>query len=151
MSYKELFEQNGFSLTETTSVELKVLRKFSKEFCLVLKEGDNLYYSSYQEGIVPFVRKNFEHQCVHGLVCCHRLSAAPDEYGGCRKVRNKATGIEDFDFIKVGVETFNDAERDIMIVQKCSNYYFVKEDPKQKKVDFGAADLKSRRFTRLYL
>ena len=59
------------------------------------------------------------------MFCCHRLSAAPDEYGGCQKVRNKATGIEDFDFVRLGVETFNDAERDIMIVQKCSNYYFV--------------------------
>ena len=106
-------------LKKITSDQLLQLRK-SGIAGFVLKRDNHLYYSSYSE--VPKALNLGEHLCSSGgSQVCARLSAALDEEGGCEKVRQKATNIENFAFITNGYETFNNPTDNVFIVLECMN------------------------------
>lgn len=119
-----------FKLKEVSSEELLEIRK-SGVAGFVLKIGDKLYYTELTSNINLFsVNVCGNHKCCCGQNMCKHLSAAIDEEGGCAKVRGHACGIEQYDFITKGCETFG-TRHDMFVVVNCANY---EECPPKKKV-----------------
>ena len=109
-----------WTLKVATPDEVKDYRKKGTPG-FVLKDGDQLYLTEIPKNF-SFVNSNISnrHMCAYGQTVCHRLSPLSDEQGGCAKVRNYATFIEDYPFITRGYETFN-TKHDVLVVNQCKN------------------------------
>ncbi len=96
----------SFDLTEITVKELKELRKIKGVPMFFLKNDGKYFYAIIPkefQRMLHFVEADIigEHKCSPGAKCCKYLSAAPDEMGGCAKVRDgKCKKMEKYDFIK---------------------------------------------------
>lgn len=110
-----------FPLKEVSNEELRTYRK-SGNPGFVLKLGEKLYYTELTEDISLFAMDLLgKHKCVDGDKICKRLSALSDEEGGCAKVREFSTGIERYDWIAKGYETFG-TKHDAFVVVECDHY-----------------------------
>lgn len=128
----EVSKYQDFKLVEVSREELLEIRK-SKVAGFVLKLGDKLYYTELTPNISLFsVEICGDHQCCCGQKMCKHLSAASDENGGCAKVRGYSYGIERYDFITKGCETFG-TRHDMFVVASCVNY---EECPPRKEIPF---------------
>lgn len=117
----EIIKHLEFALTEITVEELKEFRRNGIP-SFVLKKDGKFYYARIPREMNFFSMDIFgEHQCALQKQGCRHLSAASDENGGCAKVRNHATYIERYDWIKSGFETFN-TNRDAFLVANCLHY-----------------------------
>lgn len=123
--------QEEISLIKVTKDELRKLRKCG-EAIFVLKEGDCLFCAQ--------VPKRFSYR-MQGIretnICCKgngqmcgRFSSMSDEDGGCAKVRNGSTCIEDFPWITKGVEIYG-SKGDIFAVIDCANFRLATGDERR--------------------
>ena len=88
----------------------------------IVKDNGNYYYAQIPQGMKFTGNVLGQHMCVPTSDCvCARLSAKPDEEGGCAKVRDRISHIEKYDWITQGYETFN-TNQDCLIVKECSHY-----------------------------
>ena len=135
-------EKLTFDLVEVTPLEL---RKFwrNKTPSFVLKE-DGRYYHTQIPKDISFISAGIcgAHLCARVGAECTRLSAAPDELGGCEKVRNRSCHIERYPWITYGFETFSTRD-DVFCVAKCQHYK--EREKKWNKVDLN--DLYSKRLS----
>ena len=103
---------------EVSSEELKPLRKDNVPSIVIKYEG-KLYYSKIDHDnpitITPY------HLCNDTVHDCKHLIACSEENGGCTKVVNNSKGIELYDFIEMGYETFGTI-KDSLIVWCCAHY-----------------------------
>lgn len=129
---KELVEVSKLKLDEKvqrltfplTEVSARAVDGYRREGVpsFVLKKDDKLYYTEIPEDIsIENSKLLGVHRCAFAGHECQRLSAAKDEKGGCKKVRDRVKRIERYPWIKVGYETFN-TKYDCFIVIECSHY-----------------------------
>ena len=85
---------------------------------IIIKINNEYYYSK-----VKFNNKFYHIEFIKPHLCanCMRLSALPDELGGCKKVRERKKSMERYPFIFLGYETFN-TSLDCFTVCQCCNY-----------------------------
>lgn len=130
----ELF---GFLLNQVTPEELLEFRK-NNVSSLVLKIDDKLYHSEIPRNMSFTSERIGPHMCAIPGHTCHRLSAYPDEKGGCAKVRAYSNFIERYPWITHGYETFN-TEQDSFVVLSCSHY-----EPCPPRHCYSAKEFRSR-------
>lgn len=137
---EEQIEHMCLEFVEVTPKELAYYRR-KKIPSFVLKAGDKLYYTTIPKNIT-FLGTDIlgSHMC--GQQCCH-LSPVSDEEGGCAKVRNYATFIEKYPWIKKGYETFG-TRVDSFVVVECSHY---KRLPSGRIYPITETELKKDDFT----
>ena len=88
----------------------------------VLSKSGKFFWTKIPKDISLYSSKLLgAHKCSEAKHECRRLSAASDELGGCAKVRNHATGIENYPWIVLGYETFATAN-DSFVVVDCKHY-----------------------------
>lgn len=118
----ERVETKTFPLREISLEELTELRK-TKKPSFVLKEDGRYYYAEISP-YMTFIASSFlgEHKCAAAGKVCNLLSAAPDEEGGCEKVRNRSANIERYPWIIKGYETFGMDGRDTFVVLECQHH-----------------------------
>lgn len=118
----ERVEEKTFPLREINLEELAELRK-TKKPSFVLKEDGRYYYAEISP-YMTFIASSFlgKHKCATAEKVCNLLSAAPDEEGGCEKVRNRSANIEKYPWITKGYETFGMDGRDTFVVLECQHY-----------------------------
>ena len=127
-----------FKLEEVSSQKVKHYRRSSAP-SLVIKFDGKLYYGVIPFGLDLMAAKllGSPHQCSLPGKECTRLSAAQDADGSCAKVRNLATFIEDYPWIKRGYETFN-TKQDCFVVSSCTHYKACQQKPRQKSCSISA-------------
>lgn len=145
-SYKgtEILSKQVYTLTKINEVDL-ARERMGKNAGLVFKHNDDLFYSPIPRKMKFLSTFNIgKHLCSN----CGRLSALPDCEGGCRKVRERpltplelnsssnpvasfkhSKRIEKYDFIVMGLETFNTSQ-DSLVVFQCKNRTDIKKRPK---------------------
>ena len=117
----EKIEKVSFNLSEISPKEIEKHRKGGKP-TFFLKMNDKYYFTEIPESLTFENSKLLGvHRCAFAGHECQRLSAAKDEKGGCKKVRDRVKRIERYPWIKVGYETFN-TKYDCFIVIECSHY-----------------------------
>lgn len=114
-------------LQAVSKEELLLIRKEGIPI-FILKVGKQQFYTKIHtrfntSGILGNV-----HQCNLNTVTCARVSAAPDENGGCQKVRDigKSKRIEKYDFILLGYE-FANVKNDCLVVGVCKHFTEAKQ------------------------
>lgn len=123
---REEESEKQYPFRRVTKAQLWALRGSDvKVPSLVLKKGDKLYWAKIPKGLSLQGLNLYTHKC--GM--CRRLSPLPEDQGGCLKVARFATGIEDFDFVLEGYESFN-TNHDVFVVGKCSSYEPERHRPK---------------------
>ena len=117
-------KQLRFPLKQVTVEEL-IAARIAKVPSFVLKEEGKYYYTVIEPGIgfLPstLLGPDTYHLCAQVGKECKRLSSASDELGGCKKVREKSTGIERYPWITVGYETFC-TDHDSFVVSCCEHF-----------------------------
>lgn len=110
-----------FILKKVTKDMLSKIRD-EETLSFVLKQGKKLYWCKIPKN-TNLVGSTMlgQHQCASTFCTCEKMSAASEEEGGCKKVRKFGKGIEDFEFIEIGYETFN-TNCDACVVGECNNY-----------------------------
>lgn len=99
---------------EPISLQGLIKKRNSGKPGLVLKKNNKLYYSQIDSKIrLSSLAELRQHKCRD----CYRLSAKPEELGGCKKVRDIEMRLEKYDFIKLGIETFNFTERMLLVLE----------------------------------
>lgn len=117
----EIFIISDFRFQDVSVQELEELRK-SETAGLVLKIDGRLYYAEISKDVNLSSANYFgNHMCSFNNVTCKRLSAATDEEGGCAKVRDFSCGIERYDWITRGYETFG-TTHDVFVVAQCNHF-----------------------------
>lgn len=130
-----LVSENEYPLREISVEEIIELRKTTIP-SFVLKKNGHFYYTRIHKNM------KFTNNMVLGAhLCggCQHCSAAPDEKGGCPKVRNldfsafrvskknfdaavmASKRIEKYDFILEGFESFNTSQESF-VVTRCTNF-----------------------------
>lgn len=151
----EHISTESFPLREVSFTELQSLRR-SNTPSFVLKRDGKLFYTKVPNTLKLLnCRLLGTHKCSHENKTCGRLSAAPDELGGCAKVRGTITssdvkdfskpilGIELFPWITYGYETFNmgrytenpTSTLDVFVVLSCEHYLAKPIKVKQEEKD----------------
>lgn len=127
-----------FKLEEVDSKEIKRYRE-GKTPSLIVKFDGKLYYGAIPFNLDLMATKllGSSHLCSLPNHECKRLSAASDTDGGCAKVRNLATYIEKYPWIKRGYETFN-TKQDCFVVSSCTHYNACTPKPRQKSYSISA-------------
>lgn len=121
MAKKERVETKKFRLKKVTQKELIQYRKAGVPSFVMKLEG-TLYHTEIPDDLNLMTANILgKHLCAMQNAECGRLSAARDEDGGCKKVRDKSIGIERYPWILTGFETFN-TRRDVFVVAKCLHY-----------------------------
>ncbi len=123
-----VYEENGkktvFSLTKVSVTQLKDFRRTYNKPFLVLKEGNLLWIAKIRKGL-PFLSSDpfNKHMCASSSgIICKRLSAKPDEAGGCARIRELGYAcIEDYDFVKLGFQTVGLSQNTFTIVE-CTHF-----------------------------
>lgn len=110
-------EEISVKMREITVEELREIRKKNIPSLVYKNEEGKIIYTEIPDNLTDIVIKMQRHMCAE--ICAH-MSAAPDEKGGCAKVRAKSTGIERFPWI-TGYETFG-TKRDLFVVCDCKHY-----------------------------
>lgn len=125
----ESFESQTFPLVEISVEELNTYRENGIP-SFVLKYNGKLYHTIIPANLSLISAEILgKHQCaLPGKDCAH-LSAAPDEEGGCEKVRKKSCCIEKYPWILTGYETFA-TKLDVFVVVHCEHYE--KQEPRKK-------------------
>lgn len=88
---------------------------------VIVKEDGKYYYAEIEKSINLNRGMEVIHMCASGNNICRRMNGLSDAEGGCEKVRNRSTGIENFDCIRSGYESFNTIQ-DSLIVKECVNF-----------------------------
>ena len=134
-------------LTEISRKTLFKIR-YEKKIGLVFKYQYKYFYTSTD---IKKVVRDYRSQSTHICANCEHMSAAPDCDGGCANVRDflpefylthghnliesiqLSNRIEKYDFIKLGLETFNNPEigGNVFLVNECQN--FEKPSPHPQK------------------
>ena len=112
---------------EITVKEFEELKKTEPRRFFIIKYRDKLFLSYNISRLRPYLTSD-KHQCS----LCKRCIARPTEYGGCDKVYDIETrSIDQYRFIRLGVEAFNSKkeDHDFFVVTFCRN--FVRE-PERK-------------------
>ena len=114
-----------YTLAELSEQELPSLRR-SGQTGIIIKTDGKYWYSPIKFGT------NFSsnllgkvHKCCHADSLCDRLSALPDEEGGCEKVRAKEKCLEDYPWIPEGYEIFNNSFNDVFIITECEHCFHI--------------------------
>ena len=123
---------NEFPLMEVRKEEIPALRE-NHIPGIIIKENDKYYYAKIRRKM-RFISDGYfvgKHMCASSASdsCCARLSAASDEEGGCRKVRDIHKRIEKYPWISRGYQTFNTVQ-DAFAVLECSHYKKCEVRPK---------------------
>lgn len=117
----EKIEKVSFNLSEISPKEIEKHRKGGKP-TFFLKMNDKYYFTEIPESLTFENSKLLGvHRCAFAGHECQRLSAAKEENGGCKKVRDRVKRIERYPWIKIGYETANTIF-DCFIVIECSHY-----------------------------
>lgn len=128
----ESTEVISFYLTEITMEEAKNIRQ-KRIPAFLLKEAGRYYFAKIPteyKKCVHFIEAYIicDHQCASkGPECCKHLLAAPDELGGCQKVRDKKKRIEEYQFIDSCYQVVG-TNSNVFCVCKCS--YYEPSDPR---------------------
>lgn len=133
----------SFNLVEISLEQLDTLRK-QKVASFVLKKDGKYYYSAIPDSI-NLVSSNIlgVHLCGNE---CRRMSAAKDEDGGCKKVRDLSKKhIEMYPWITCGYETFN-TKHNCLVVVNCSHYEKCPPREKLSTPDLNSARLSLAQF-----
>lgn len=131
----------SFQLKEISPAKLKEKRD-NKVPSFVLKQDGVLYYTEIKRSFnLVGTTLIGEHTCSR----CNRLSALPDEKGGCEKVRKYATGIERFPWVTKGYETFG-TRTDCFVVVKCEKFEAYPEKPKKSTSEVNKLKLSLAQF-----
>lgn len=152
---KESVETKKFTLKEVTKKELIQYRKRGVSSFVMKLEG-TLYHTEIPEDLNLMTANILgKHLCAMQNAECARLSAARDEDGGCKKVRDKSIGIERYPWILTGFETFN-TKRDVFVVAKCLHYEkykpqnkYTQEQIKKAKISIAQYALDDEKITSL--
>lgn len=100
----------------------------------ILKENGKYYYTEIEYTTKFYSTKLLgDHVCAEKGKECRHLSAAGDENGGCSKIREGSSHIENYDYITLGYETFNTCNCDAFVVLKCNRYEKCLPKPKISK------------------
>lgn len=111
-----------FHMTEVSSQEVTQFRTAKTPSLVIVMDGKMLHSEIPKElDLKTFKGYLGRYICAFSGTQCDRLLAAPDNKGGCAKVRNNSRGIELCSFISKGFETFNTLH-DTMHVAGCCNY-----------------------------
>lgn len=116
-----------FPLKQVTASEVKQYRRDGIP-SFVLKINDTLFLTTIPKQLSLLNSKILGyHQCAAPFSpICKHLSFASDEDGGCPKVREGSKRIENYPWITIGYEVFNNVHASFRVV-KCSHYE--KKDP----------------------
>lgn len=125
--------------TETLKSELSPIN--SNDIEALRNNKDNAYFLLKCEGkfFVAKIPKDASlmscrilghHKCASIGEECKRLSAASDEDGGCKKVRNRVKRLEDYPWIISGYQTIGCKYDNTFVVVNCLNYE--KEEGRKK-------------------
>lgn len=152
---KESVETKKFTLKEVTKKELIQYRKRGVSSFVMKLEG-TLYHTEIPDDLNLMTANILgKHLCAMQNAECARLSAAKDEDGGCKKVRDKSIGIERYPWILAGFETFN-TKRDVFVVAKCLHYEkykpqnkYTQEQIKKAKISIAQYALDDENITSL--
>jgi len=107
----------AYKLKKIDKNKIETARK-SNVPCVIVKEYDDYYFSIVDKKFKALGTNIIgEHKCAH----CEHISAAEDCDGGCGKVRDIDAHIEDYDFIKYGLQTIN-TKTPAFVVSNCSNF-----------------------------
>ena len=122
-SDKELLKETKKGLIPITKHALEEVI-LTGQPVFVLKKNSRLYYAKvtkdFNLGKSLLLKKQHECSCGDTQQTCKRLLSLPDVEGGCSKVRNFSTNIQNFDFITDGYETQN-VSYPIFFVSKCKH------------------------------
>lgn len=150
------FTRTSEELIKCVKIEFKktneheiIRQRFRSKPGIVMKRDNELYLADLPKG---FRLNFFKHLlAVHKCRNCAHLSAKPDRYGGCAKVRDRTVRymygeeaqerrrtellrditwsqrIEKYAFIKEGMETFNVPTLETFVVD-CSNFERIPEE-----------------------
>lgn len=114
-----------FFLEEVTVEEILQYRK-DKVPCLVLKDDNRYYLTVIPKNLTLISPSN--KLGTHLCKTCEHLSAASDADGGCAKVRAMSNYIQNYPWIKRGIETFN-TKLNCFMVFECEKYEDFKKQP----------------------
>lgn len=152
---KESVETKKFTLKEVTKKELIQYRKRGVSSFVMKLEG-TLYHTEIPDDLNLMTANILgKHLCAMQNAECARLSAARDEDGGCKKVRDKSIGIERYPWILTGFETFN-TKRDVFVVARCLHYEkykpqnkYTQDEIKKAKISIAQYVLDDEKITSL--
>ena len=116
-----------FQVREVTAEEIKYFRKHHIS-SIIIKMESKLYIGNINKN-KPITSTRSHMCCDKDHDCLHMYAVASSDKG-CAKVISFSTGIENFDFITSGYETFGTI-KDALIVWSCSLYK--KEPPRKPK------------------
>lgn len=145
---EELVKCDKIVFKKTNEHEI-IRQRFRSKPGIVMKRDNELYLADLPKG---FRLNFFKHLLnVHKCRNCEHLSAKPDRYGGCAKVRDRTVKymygeeaqkrrktqilreitwsqrIEKYAFIKEGMETFNVPTLETFVVE-CANFERMPDD-----------------------
>ena len=118
---RTLLYAENFPFSEVPKESLSDLRNSSMPG-FILKDGEKYFYTQVRADINFSLFKliNTGHCCAKD---CSHCSARPYEEGGCPKIFEYDSPIENYDFITKGYETFNcKSINNIFFVISCSHY-----------------------------
>ena len=126
-----------FELHEISVARLRELRRIKEVPMFFLKNDGKYYYTRIPtefQRMLKFDEEDIigEHKCSPNgsIICCKYLSAAPDEFGGCPKVRDcKHKRMENYPFITTCYQVVN-TMNDVFCVCECSRAAY--NDPRPK-------------------
>lgn len=105
-----------YELVEVTREQLASIHEAGTPG-FVLKRDGKLYYTQIPCDLTFYsAQLTGDHLCSY----CRKLSAKPDEFGGCAKVREIDAHIENYDWIVSGFETFK-TNQDSFRVSICNH------------------------------
>lgn len=118
---KEMVETLNFPLRKVSPEEVSEFREKGIP-SFVMKVCGEFYYAKIPNNIT-FMSSSIlgTHVCAEVHKECRRLSAASDEDGGCKKVRDSLKRIEDYPWITKGYQTFNTKCNSFRVVA-CEHY-----------------------------
>lgn len=120
----DILEKSKFKIpTPLKAVSKEQLSKIRKKELpiFILKVGKNLFFTFTRNGYISSGILGNVHKCCYNGITCERLSAAPDDKGGCQKVRDTKKRIENYEFVQLGYELVN-TNNDCTIIGVCNHY-----------------------------
>lgn len=123
---EKYYRSYTFPLVSVSKEEVQLLRLYdnSGKKWFLFKEGQSLKLADISRlpnntrVTISFADRINTHICPS----CRYQSALPDEQGGCKKCRQRASMLELVDDIVLGVETWGTRGADVLDVFKCTRY-----------------------------
>ncbi|MBO4293666.1 MAG: hypothetical protein J5881_04710 [Clostridia bacterium] len=143
----------SFKLEEISVAKLRELRRIKDVPMFFLKNEDKYFYACIPQEFQRML--NFDeadiigdHKCSPNgsIICCKYLSAAPDELGGCAKVRDcKRKKMENYPFITTCYQVVN-TMNDVFCVCACTRAKYNDPRPKLSRKEMIANSAKLLEF-----